>query len=152
MSPSRLLRGAWSFAAPCCDLAGFFLGICVIIGSFSSGRGSAHLSWLLLSSALSLAARDQWLWTHPPVVRLGQTVFSLLNEAFPLSIYPVWPCSLLSLCLRSLPPESVHQFCSLYIFFPPISADTEASCSAVDAMQPQLLLFLSTYSKYTKWA
>lgn len=64
-SPSGVLRGIGVPLHSTATLLVSFLGVCVIIGSFSSGGGSTHLSWLLLSSGLSLAARDQWLWTLP---------------------------------------------------------------------------------------
>lgn len=73
-------------------LVSFFgVGLCVIIGSFSSGGGSAHLSWLLLSPGLSLAARDQWLWTLPLLYGQAKQPFLSLNEALPLSIHPFYP-------------------------------------------------------------
>lgn len=73
-SPFRVLKGILLLSTV--TLLASFWGFWVIIGSSSSGRGSAHLSWLLLSSGLSLAARDQWLWTLP-------LLYGQAKESFP---------------------------------------------------------------------
>lgn len=106
VTPSRVLRDIRGPLLSICNLDNFFFwGVSVIIAIFSSGAGSAHLSWLLLSSGVSLAARDQWLWTLPLLHVLVNSL-SFTKWGFPsthrfiLSIQP-------SLCLFLSPPSRV---------------------------------------------
>ncbi len=117
-----------SFTTLHCDLATFF---------FWGGGGGLcdyrqFLIWWRLRSFVMIIA-EFWLvigckrsmaLDSPSVVWAGQQPFSPLNEALALSIHPFHPYSLISLFVfLSRPPESVHQFGSLYIFLFSISGD-----------------------------
>lgn len=116
MSTSRILRG---IGALHCDLAGFFFGGLCDYRQF--------LIWWRLSSFVMIIAefwpvigcKRSMASDSPPAVWRGQTVFSLLNEASPLSIHPCYPYSLLSLSPSGV-SSSIWK--SIYLFFP-ISAD-----------------------------
>lgn len=121
----RSIKRHRSSTALYCDLASFFFGGLCDYWQF--------LIWWRLRSFVMIIAefwpvigcKRSMALDFPSVVWAGQTAFSSLNEAFPLSIHPFYPYSFLSLYVfPSLPSEAVHQFGSLYIFLFSISTDT----------------------------
>lgn len=96
-SPSRVLRGVWSFTALCCDLASFFFGDLCDYRQFLIWWRLRSFVMIIAEFCLVIGCERSMALDSPPVVWPGQTVFSSLNEASPLSIHPFCPYSLLSL-------------------------------------------------------